>query len=215
MGQDVQDDIAALQAARRVVEVPSSTSKSLPAPIYEFLNNSWQLVAPSQNAPSVEDQLAERRERLAKRRYIDEDPPIASCSTGSSHKRASPGVSTATGSREALANRQDSPSDMDEEELDMLLDGLDMEEALRDAITNDPALRADLLRQMRQAQLGNLNAGDGEQADMEDEEDGMLRYKQMDADLGQAYMQAELSALRRSRFFRPSASQADTGHQAG
>jgi hypothetical protein len=104
---------------------------------------------------------------------------------------------------------------MDEEELDMLLDGMDMEEALRDAITNDPALRADLLRQMRQAQLGNLNAGDGEQADMEDEEDGMLRYKQMDADLGQAYMQAELSALRRSRFFRPSASQADTGHQAG
>ena len=194
MGANVDEDIRALESARQgsaVASTSSSTSLDPSMPILEYRDGQWQPV--SKTALSVQDQLAERRERLAKRKYSDEDNVAGPSVTPA--KRSSPSVTIAQPGANPHngAGRGESPVELDEAQLDMLLDGLDLDDGLRATIDRDPTLKAELLVQMLQAQQGQVNHNM-----QDDEDDGLEESGGMDQNLhleglGEALFQDRMS----------------------
>ena len=101
------------------------------------------------------EQLAERRARLSKRK-LEQESMLQEY--GSAAKR-SPSAAPAPFAPTGTAGSQDGqmqPADVSQDELDMLLDGLEMDDTIRQAIARDPVMRNDLIRQLQEHELAQI-----------------------------------------------------------
>lgn len=140
-----------------------------------------------------QEQLEERRERM--KRKAEEDLQnsrgravseciTASSSIGSTNTKSASCSSIPAGPPASNADAVDNRKQQTELDLDMLLDGLGMDESLKALAREDPVFRDDLIRQLMTVPVPeNWNAGGSESFDLDDDDD---EYELGDYPLGAA-----------------------------
>lgn len=178
MGHNIAAETEALELARQ--GLVGSTQSSQSAGQDRTADSNHRLV--DRQTPSIQDQLAERRDRLDKRK-ASEDDGSGTVSSHSYKRHAASAVQAPVGNAlPPFANGGPIDSDEDafesgEDIFDMLIDGLDLDPNVRAQIEANAVLKDDLKRQLATLRQGDAgpDTEENDWSESEEEDEAYLR----------------------------------------